>query len=241
MILEVEDLHAGYGRIPVLMGATLKAEETGILGILGHNGMGKTTLLRALIGQLPATKGRITFLGRDITHEPPHLRARAGLGYVPQGRGIFPMMSVRDNLRIGFNGPPKDEPKMLDQVLADFPRLARLLDRTGGTLSGGEQQLLSLARCLCGNPHLVLLDEPTEGIQPSIIDEIAETLKALNKKRRLSLVVVEQNLEFLTSLSTTMLRMHKGRVADDVDRDVLASGFTDLGNEPSRLRLATSH
>ena len=242
MILEVEDLHAGYGRIPVLMGATLTAEETGILGILGHNGMGKTTLLRALIGQLPATQGQIKFLGRDITHEPPHLRARAGLGYVPQGRAIFPMMSVRDNLRIGFHGTAKEEREVLDRVLQDFPRLVRLLDRAGGTLSGGEQQLLALARCLCGDPHLVLLDEPTEGIQPSIIEEIAETLKTLNKKQRLSLVVVEQNLEFLTSLSTTILRMHKGKVVDNVGDSTPLGGHRapDLASA-SALRLASSH
>ena len=116
---------------------------------------------------------------------------------------------------------------MLEQVLADFPRLVRLLDRIGGTLSGGEQQLLSLARCLCGGPHLMLLDEPTEGIQPSIIEEIAETLKTLNKKRRLSLIIVEQNLEFLTSLATTMLRMHKGRIVDNIGRDLTALGLAE--------------
>ena len=153
------------------------------------------------------------------------------------------MMSVRDNLRIGFNGGPKEEARTLERVLTDFPRLVRLLDRIGGTLSGGEQQLLSLARCLCGDPHLMLLDEPTEGIQPSIIEEIAETLRTLNKKRRLTLIVVEQNFEFLKSLSTTMLRMHKGRIVDDVG-DGLTAGVIDALDEPDglrRLRLASSH
>jgi branched-chain amino acid transport system ATP-binding protein len=243
MILEVTDLHSGYGRIPVLNGATLSVREGEILGILGHNGMGKTTLLRALIGHLPAKQGTITFLGSDLTRETPHARARAGLGYVPQGRGIFPLMSVRDNLRIGYQGRQLQEKETIERVLSEFPRLERLLDRIGGTLSGGEQQLLALARCLCGEPHLILLDEPTEGIQPSIIEEIAETLSTLNKKHRVSLVVVEQNLGFLTSLSETILQMQKGRIIGEVDPASLASSDPRLKPTPvtaSHMRLVAS-
>jgi len=242
MILEVSDLHAGYGRIPVLMGTDLVVEEARILGILGHNGMGKTTLLRALMGQLPAKQGKIVFLGTDITRQPAHERAQAGLGYVPQGRGIFPMMSVRDNLRIGFKGSASGESGVLARVLADFPRLEPLLDRMGGALSGGEQQLLALARCLCGDPYLILLDEPTEGIQPSIIEEMAETLRVLNRKHRITMIVVEQNLEFLTSLSDSMLQMQKGRIIGAVTPGQFAAGgfASPLPLDDPPLRLVAS-
>jgi branched-chain amino acid transport system ATP-binding protein/urea transport system ATP-binding protein len=204
----------------VLNGAVLSVEKGEILGILGHNGMGKTTLLRTLIGQLPAKAGQVLLRGRDLTRLPPHRRAREGLGYVPQGRGIFPHLSVRDNLRMGYTGAQRDEAARLEQVLSAFPRLVRLLDRQGGSLSGGEQQLLSLARCLCGSPALILLDEPTEGIQPSVIEEIGETLKLLKSVHGLTVIVVEQNLEFLASISDRMLRMHKGSVSPvtDIDR-----------------------
>jgi ABC-type branched-subunit amino acid transport system ATPase component len=151
-------------------------------------------------------------------------------------------LSVRDNLRIGYKGRASGENDVLARVLADFPRLEPLLDRAGGALSGGEQQLLALARCLCGDPSLILLDEPTEGIQPSIIEEIAETLKALNRKHRITMIVVEQNLEFLTALSDSMLQMQKGRIAGAVQSDQLnADGFAlaPSGSEPP-LRLVAS-
>lgn len=228
MMLEVKDLRSGYGRIPVLMGASLEVAEGSVVGILGHNGMGKTTLLRTLIGHLPATAGSIVFLGQNVVGTPPHRRARAGMGYVPQGRGIFPLLSVRENLRIGYGGPRSREQDMLDKVLADFPRLERLLDRMGGALSGGEQQLLALARCLCGAPRLLLLDEPTEGIQPSIIEEMGETLQALNRKHGLTMIVVEQNLDFLAAVSHTVLQMQKGLVGDAVDPASLAAMSTAL-------------
>ena len=217
MIMRVENLHSGYGRIPVLDGISFEMAEGEAVGILGHNGMGKTTLLKALIGLLPTRKGHIVFQGEDIGAMPPDRRARRGLGYVPQGRGIFPRMSVHDNLRMGYAGHGNDEKGTIARVLADFPRLERLLDRIGGTLSGGEQQLLALARCLCGDPQLILLDEPTEGIQPSIVDEIADKLIALNRTRKLALVVDEQDIDFLTQLSHRILHLQKGRIIGTID------------------------
>src|ERR1700712_304178 len=172
-MLTVSRLRSGYGRIPILAGVNLSVDDGEIVGILGHNGMGKTTLLRTLMGYLPPTDGSVHLDTRDITRLSPTARARRGIGYVPQGREIFSTLTVAENLRMGcLRLPPSRQ--TVDAILADFPRLTRLLDRAGGALSGGEQQLLALARCLCGEPRLVLLDEPTEGIQPSITDEIVE-------------------------------------------------------------------
>jgi len=210
MMLQVEALRSGYGRIPILAGVSFAVAPGEFVGILGHNGMGKSTLLRTLMGYLPATAGRVVFEGRDITRLSPTARARLGIGYVPQGREIFPALSVHENLRMGCLLSSRDERRTIEDVLEMFPRLRRLLDRTGGALSGGEQQLLALARCLCGAPRLMLLDEPTEGIQPSIIDEIIETLQALCRAREVTVVLVEQNLKFIAELSQRILIIQKG-------------------------------
>ncbi|HLJ64660.1 MAG TPA: ABC transporter ATP-binding protein, partial [Stellaceae bacterium] len=191
-MLEVENLNTAYGRIPILNGVNLRVETGEFIGILGHNGMGKTTLLRALMGFLPAQRGRVRFDGADITDWPPYARSRAGMGFVPQGREIFPGLTVHDNLRMGCVKERGRVEAVIDPILEDFPRLKPLLDRAGGALSGGEQQLLAIARCLCGKPKLVLLDEPTEGIQPSIIDEIIETLLRLRDRTGLTMILVEQ-------------------------------------------------
>jgi branched-chain amino acid transport system ATP-binding protein len=220
-LLEVRDLRSGYGRIPILFGIDFAMQEGEYLGILGHNGMGKTTTLRALMGHLPTTGGAVTFAGKAITHLQPYERSRLGIGLVPQGREIFPDLSVHENLRMGLASAPKEDRTVIDAVLQDFPRLVRLLDRRGGALSGGEQQLLALARCLCTKPRLILLDEPTEGIQPSIIEEIVETLLALKKRWSMSLIVVEQNLDFITSLSDRILNIQKGRITEELDREAL--------------------
>ncbi|UHC19627.1 ATP-binding cassette domain-containing protein [Methylobacterium currus] len=223
-LLDVDNLRASYGRVPILMGVDVSLAPGEYLGILGHNGMGKTTLMRTLIGHLPATAGTVRFAGTDVTRLPIHQRARLGMGLVPQGREIFSTLSVRENLRMGLASAPREDPRIIDDVLADFPRLVRLLDRRGGALSGGEQQLLALARCLCTRPKLVLLDEPTEGIQPSIIEEIIETLLALKKRWDLSMIIVEQNLDFITSLSDRVLGIQKGRITGEVSREDLLAG-----------------
>ncbi|MGI4977497.1 MAG: ABC transporter ATP-binding protein [Janthinobacterium lividum] len=213
--LAVSGLHSGYGRIPILAGVTLAAAEGETVGILGHNGMGKTTLLRTLMGYLPATAGSVQVGGRDVTRLPPAARARLGVGYVPQGREIFATLSVAENLQMGCLRQ-SDARATIAAILEDFPRLNRLLDRPGGALSGGEQQLLALARCLCGDPGLVLLDEPTEGIQPSIIEEMVETLQAVRARRGLTIVLVEQNLGFIAALSDRILILQKGQVTREV-------------------------
>ncbi len=233
-LLKISGLRAGYGRVPVLHGIDLSVNDGEILGILGHNGMGKSTLLKTLMGIIPASGGSMIFDGQDIGRQRSSGRAQLGIGYVPQGRGIFPNLSVRDNLRMGIAAHDLDEDSAIDRVLADFPRLERLLERDGGALSGGEQQLLALARCLVSEPDLILLDEPTEGIQPSIIDEIIDLLKELNRREGLSIVLVEQSLDFITALSDRVLLIQKGKIMGEVSGSeaadpALIEEFTGLG------------
>ena len=234
-LLKVQGLSASYGRVPVLHGINLDVNEGEILGVLGHNGMGKTTLLKALMGIIPTTSGQITFDGEDLTRLNSSRRGRLGIGYVPQGRGIFPTLSVRDNLRMGVAAHDMDETDAVERVLANFPRLERLLDRDGGALSGGEQQLLALARCLVSEPALILLDEPTEGIQPSIIDEIIDLLQSLNKNTGISIVLVEQSLDFITALSDRVLLIQKGSITGEISgseasNPALIEEFTGFGS-----------
>ena len=221
--LAVRDLRSGYGRIPILAGVTLAAAEGEVVGILGHNGMGKTTLLRTLMGYLPATAGSVAFAGRDVTRLSPTARSRLGVGYVPQGREIFATLTVADNLRMGCLRQAQPQ-QTITTILQDFPRLTRLLDRLGGALSGGEQQLLALARCLCGAPKLILLDEPTEGIQPSIIEEMVDTLQAVRRRSGVTMVLVEQNLSFISQLSDRILILQKGEVTREVPPDIVHDG-----------------
>lgn len=238
-VLQVKGLRAGYGRVPILHGLTFGIEAGEIVGVLGHNGMGKSTLLKALIGLVPATAGEVLLSGMDVTREKSHQRSRLGIGYVPQGRGIFPALSVRDNLRMGIaaHGAGDDDAAMAD-VLAEFPQLERLLDRQGGALSGGEQQLLAFARCLISDPQVVLLDEPTEGIQPSIVDLIEEKLRELSRERGMAVVLVEQNLEFITALSDRLIVLQKGQIAGEIGRDSFADSalideFTGFRSGPA--------
>ena len=217
-MIAVQDLATGYGRIGVLDGVSLTVSAGECVGILGHNGMGKSTLMRAIMGLLPAWSGRILLDGRAIEREPAYRRAHRGLAMVPQGRQIFPGLSVRDNLRFGAAAKNLTD---IDAALADFPELRRLLDRPGGALSGGEQQLLALARALCGNPRLLLLDEPTEGIQPSIVEAIVERIGHLRAVRGLAVLLVEQNLDFIRGLAERVLVIHRGRIVRELDRDAV--------------------
>ena len=234
-LLEVKGLSAGYGRVPVLHGVDFTVGDGEIVGVLGHNGMGKTTLLKTIMGLVPATGGVIGYAGLDLTRERASERARIGLGYVPQGRGIFPNLTVRDNVRMGLAAHgAADEEESVRRILNDFPRLEPLLDREGGALSGGEQQLLAIARCLISEPELILLDEPTEGIQPSIVDAIIDLLRNLTRERGVTLVMVEQNLDFITELSDRVLLLQKGVITGEVKGadaadPVLIEEFTGFG------------
>ncbi len=215
-MLEASGISARYGRIPALNGVSLAVRAGEAIGIIGHNGMGKTTLLRTLMGYLPLAGGSIRFDGRDVSREKTHQRARLGLAYVPQGREIFPFLTVAENLRIGGAAD-------LDEILAEFPALAPLLGRAGGSLSGGQQQILAIARCMVMKAKCILLDEPTEGIQPSIVEAIAGLLERLRATRKLALVIVEQRLEFVAGLAGRVLVVQKGSIIKEMQA-------ADLGN-----------
>jgi branched-chain amino acid transport system ATP-binding protein/urea transport system ATP-binding protein len=221
-MLAINALSAGYGDIPVLHHISMTIASGESIGILGHNGMGKTTLLRCLIGALKPSAGSVQLDGADVTMLAPHGRARLGMAYVPQGREIFPALSARDNLRMGLVKTGARAAGALDALLADFPRLVPLLDRAGGSLSGGEQQLLALARALAGQPKILLLDEPTEGIQPSIIEEIAQILTALRDRLGLTIVLVEQNLDFIATVSQRVLVIKRGQLGAEIPREHLS-------------------
>jgi branched-chain amino acid transport system ATP-binding protein len=215
-MIAVEELASGYGRIGVLGGVSLRVDPGECVGILGHNGMGKSTLLKTIIGLLAATAGRISFAGQAIERLPTHRRARLGIGYVPQGRLIFPGLTVAENLRFAALAK-RGRPGGADRdVLQDFPELVRLLDRSAGALSGGEQQLLAIARALCGRPKLLLLDEPTEGIQPSIVEAIGARIAELRSRRGLTVLLVEQNLDFIRRLADRVLLIHRGRIVREL-------------------------
>jgi urea transport system ATP-binding protein len=213
-VLEVADLCSGYGLIRIINGVSFQVGAGEIVAVLGHNGMGKTTLLRTLVGELRATAGRIRLDGEDITRLSMHKRARRGIGYVPQGREIYPDLTVRENLRMGAIA--SGDEGTIEQMLGHFPLLRRLLPRPGRTLSGGEQQILALARCLSGRPRLLLLDEPTEGLQPSIVEQIEERLGVLAKSLGLTVLLVEQDLQFIAAVASRALVMQKGRVVAQI-------------------------
>jgi urea transport system ATP-binding protein len=192
-------------------------ERGAIECILGRNGVGKTTLLRSVIGLTPPRRGAIIFKGSDITRMRVNQRARLGIGYVPQGREIFPDISVIDNLRLGLVARSDGMTRVPDEIFDFFPMLKLLVDRPGGLLSGGEQQQLAIARALCGNPELLLLDEPTEGIQPSVVEEIERILRRIHQEKKVTILLVEQKLDFAKNVAQEFTIMVKGRVAREAD------------------------
>jgi urea transport system ATP-binding protein len=215
-VLEVVALGASYGATPILQGVDMRIGKSEIVGLIGRNGVGKTTTMRCLIGMLNASRGKIFLQGRDITALPSDARARLGLGYVPQGREVFPRMTVAENLAVGeLIGGPKGR-KLPELVYQYFPRLKDRRRQLAGTMSGGEQQQLAIGRVLIGNPALMLLDEPTEGIQPSIVQLICEALHAIRKELGTTILFVEQNLDTILALAERCYVMEKGRTVASI-------------------------
>ena len=211
-VLEVAGLRAHYGATPILQGVDLRIGRGEIVSLIGRNGVGKTTTMRCLIGQLRARGGSIRLDGRDVTALASDARARLGVGYVPQGRDVFPRMTVAENLLVGELVGGRQGRKLLDLVYQYFPRLAERRTQLAGTMSGGEQQQLAIGRALVGNPVLMLLDEPSEGIQPSIVQLICDVLRSIRRDLGTTILFVEQNLDTILDVSERCYVMEKGRV-----------------------------
>jgi urea ABC transporter ATP-binding protein UrtE len=227
VILSTLKLRSGYGGKPVLQGIDMDVHEGEIVAVIGRNGVGKSTLMRTLIGLLPPTEGAIVFNGKDVSALVAHRRARLGIGYVPQGRDVFPRMSVEENLKVGEMIGGDADPEDYERVYATFPILAERRHQQAGTMSGGQQQQLAIGRVMISSPSLILLDEPSEGIQPSIVQDIARTIVDLNRKTEATIVFVEQNLDMIRAMAQRCYVMDKGRIvaaltpADLDDREVV--------------------
>ena len=235
-MLQLEKINAYYGESHILRDVSFTIELGEVVCLMGRNGVGKTTTLKVLTGILPARSGQLKFDGADITKEPTDRRARRGLAYVPQGREIIPHLTVRQNLQLGFwarsdkaNGAV--EKAAFDEVYQLFPKLTQILGRPGGVLSGGEQQQLAIGRAILSNPKLLLLDEPTEGIQPSIVDQIEDVIIGFKQQRRFAILLVEQGLHFAARLAEKYVVMAKGAVvaagkSDELSADMVKQHLT---------------
>ena len=211
-MLNVEKLDLFYGAAQAVRGVSLAAARGEVTCVLGRNGVGKTTLLRAVIGQQQVRAGSVFFDGQDITALAPHGRARRGIAYVPQGREIFPLLTVRENLETGFAALSRDKRSIPDEIFSLFPVLKDMLRRRGGDLSGGQQQQLAIARALVMRPKLIVFDEPTEGIQPSIIGQIGGTIDYLRRSGEIAILLVEQYFDFARELADKFYVMDRGEI-----------------------------
>jgi len=229
-MLSVEAVDLYYGASHTLRQVSLTAQKGEVTCILGRNGVGKTSLLRAIFGLNPIRAGRISWEDRDLTALPPHERARAGLALVPQGREIFPRLSVLENLTTGFATLPRSLRHLPDEIFTLFPVLKDMLGRRGGDLSGGQQQQLAIARALVARPRLLILDEPTEGIQPSIIKDIGRVIERLVERGDMAILLVEQYFEFARDLAAAYVVMQRGEI-------VLSGHQSDMDEAAARAYL----
>jgi urea transport system ATP-binding protein len=225
-MLEVKNVDLHYGAAQALRDVSIQVVPGQVTCVLGRNGVGKTSLMRAIIGHQPISGGEIDWEGRDITRMPPFERARRGIAYVPQGREIFPLLTVKENLETGFAPLKRADRSIPDDIFSLFPVLKDMLGRRGGDLSGGQQQQLAIGRALVTRPRLLVLDEPTEGIQPSIIKDIGRAIVYLRQKGDIGILLVEQYLDFAEELGDRFYVMERGRVVvqglkGEVDRDAL--------------------
>lgn len=225
-MLTVENLTLHYGKSQILNGVSMAAQAGAVTCVMGTNGVGKTSLLRAVAGAHPRSGGEVSLDGAQLGRLPAHQLARMGVGYVPQGRDIFPLMSVLENLKTGFSCLPKSEHHVPDEIYDLFPVLKDMRQRRGGDLSGGQQQQLAIARALITRPKLLLLDEPTEGIQPNIIQHIGDVIRLLRERGDMAIVLVEQYFDFAFDLADQFVVLKRGAVVanapkEAMDRDTL--------------------
>src|SRR3954464_2892684 len=220
-MLEVDAINLHYGAAQALRGISMTAEPGKVTCVLGRNGVGKTSLLDALMGQHPVSGGSIRWEGSDLTTLSPADRARRGIAYVPQGREVFPLLTVEENLETGFAPLKRDERSIPDDVFSLFPVLNSMLRRRGGDLSGGQQQQLAIGRALVMRPRLLLLDEPTEGIQPSIIKDIGRAISYLRNLGQIAIVLVEQYLDFARELGDSFVVMDRGSIVFSCTRETI--------------------
>jgi urea transport system ATP-binding protein len=223
-MLEVNAIDLHYGAAQALRAVSLRAKPGKVTCVLGRNGVGKTSLLDALMGQHAVSRGSIVWEGADITSLKPAERARRGIGYVPQGREIFPLLTVQENLETGFASLKRSDRQVPDDVFSLFPVLSEMLRRRGGNLSGGQQQQLAIGRALVMRPRLLLLDEPTEGIQPSIIKDIGRAIAYLRNLGQIAIVLVEQYLDFARELGDSFVVMDRGAIVYACERDTMDEG-----------------
>ncbi|MGB0183937.1 MAG: urea ABC transporter ATP-binding subunit UrtE [Opitutales bacterium] len=226
-LLSVEDLSASYDESLILRGISMEVPRDSVVALLGRNGVGKTTLLRSIMGLLPQAQGSINFDGAAIENLRADQRVRLGMGYVPQGRDIFPNLTVEENLKVSLSISGAVGAERLDQVYELFPVLKDMLARKGGVLSGGQQQQLAIGRALLTNPRLLILDEPTEGIQPSIIDQIEDAIHTLKNEGDLSIILVEQYLDFAKAASDTFYILERGAVVQSGASESLSTGLIE--------------
>ena len=222
-MLSVKNIFAGYGNITVLKDVTFHLNKNNILGVLGRNGMGKSTLIRVLSGLILPSKGVIELMGENITNYAPHVRAQKRITTIVQGRGIFPKLNVYENLLMGIISQKRKINSRLDEVFSYFPIISNRLHQTAGTLSGGEQQMLAIGRAIMADPEIMLLDEPSDGIMPALVDEITNTLKKINQTNNISMIIVEQNVPMIFSLTDNCIILEKGRI-------VISGKKTDVEN-----------
>jgi len=222
-ILDIAGLRAGYGATPVLQGVDLSVWRGEIVALIGRNGVGKTTTMRCLIGLVRATAGSIHFAGEDLTRVVADARARRGIGYIPQGRDVFPRMTVQENLAVGELVGASRGQRRAELVYGYFPILAERRRQLAGTLSGGQQQQLAIGRALIGGPELILLDEPSEGVQPNVVQAIVRVLRRIRDDLGATIVFVEQNLETVLTLADRCCVMEKGRVVDAIPPGAVTS------------------
>jgi len=218
VILSTLSLRAGYGGKPVLQGLEIEVREGEIVAVIGRNGVGKSTLMKSLIGLVPAMDGSIVYRGEAVEGLPAHKRARLGMGYVPQGRDVFPRLTVGENIAVGaaVKGRIPEQGRL--RVVEAFPILAERWGQRAGTMSGGQQQQLAIGRVLIADPNLILLDEPSEGIQPNIVQDIARNMVELNRTTGVTIILVEQNLDMIRAMAQRCYVMDKGRIVASLDR-----------------------